>query len=67
MTYKRDNIDVPIGEYPGHWRDLKMYKDWLREQNIKFSIVNTPLHFAYPSHLNMRLIDAVAFKMKFKL
>lgn len=72
MIYSRDNIDVSIAKSQSEFdfqarKTLTGYKNWLRERNIKFTLVYTPVWDTYPSHINLRTEDAVAFKLRFGL
>lgn len=65
----RDNTDVEVDVYPDKWGNarLKKYVDWLCENNIKFSMVHTPLWATHATAINMRNEDALMFKLVFGL
>lgn len=65
----RDNIDIDLKLFPfgPGIEKLNEYTDWLKERNIKYSLIRNPLWLAYPNMINMRLDDALAFKLRFNL
>lgn len=67
MTYLKDNIDVFIPMLHGREFDLRLkeYETWLRERNIKYTVVYLPLWDTVPSAINLRNEDAIIFKMVF--
>lgn len=72
MIYSKDNFDVFINKRTDDFGfnldlALKAYKIWLRERNIKFSLVYIPEWATYPTHINLRNEDAIAFKLRFGL
>jgi len=64
-----DNTNVKVDIYNDRAgaEQLKEYINWLKERNIKFSLVKDPVWWTEPSAINMRNEDAVAFKLRFKL
>lgn len=61
-----DNTNVKIDVFMSDAL-LKKYKAWLKERNIKFSLVYTPEWATYPSAINLRNEDALVFKLTFGL
>ena len=48
--------------------NLKEYKEWLNENNIKYSLVYSPVwQTSFPYAINMRNEDAIMFKLRFGL
>ena len=64
--YSNDNTIIRFSKTLSN-EDLRKYKDWLKERNIKFSVVREPLWSAQATGLNMRNQDALMFKMVFGL
>ena len=72
---ERDNTTVTIAPaqptfdstpFDQH-KKLAIYKKWLRENNIKYSLVRSPEWNSYPTGINMRNEDALIFKLTFGL
>jgi hypothetical protein len=65
----RDNTDIELNIWPdkGGNARLKRYYAWLDERKIKYSMVRHPTWASYPTSINMRNEDAVAFKLAFKM
>ena len=63
----RDNIDIQVDIFPdrGGNARLKMYTDWLKERNIKYTLIKYPNWASHPSAINLRIEDALAFKLTF--
>jgi hypothetical protein len=65
-----DNTNVQIDkvrEDYGYVERLKIYKSWLKERNIKYSLVFEPEWATFPTYINLRNEDALVFKLKFGL
>jgi hypothetical protein len=64
-----DNINIEVDIFPvrGGNARLKEYTTWLKERNIKYSLVRDPPWISHPSSINMRNEDAIAFKLTFGL
>ncbi len=65
--WNRDNIDIQVDIFPdrGGNARLKMYTDWLKERNIKYTLIKYPNWASHPSAINLRIEDALAFKLTF--
>lgn len=70
MTFYTDNTDVYISSEGGRDDMLRLleYKEWLKENNVKYSLVYLPVWSRqYPYAINMRNEDAMMFKLSFGL
>ncbi len=74
--YNNSNINIPL-DAPGDARNQALARaasrlnkqkiNWLKERNIKFSLVYVPLWATEPTAINMRREDATMFKLAFDL
>jgi hypothetical protein len=62
-----DNTNVELNLFPNREGDaiVKKYTDWLKERNIKFSLVKQPIWVDFPVAINMRKEDAIIFRLTF--
>lgn len=70
--FSPDSTKVPIKKF--HHDDqraaaiqLKEYKQWFDERNIKYSFHSFPAWATYPTSVILRNEDALAFKLAFNL
>lgn len=64
--YQNDNVVINLPKRLD-LATLKRYKIWLRENNIKYSVVRVPLWNPIATGINMRNEDALVFKLIFGL
>lgn len=70
MAYRNDNINVRISVFLNNKKSetrLKEYEAWLKERNVKYTLVYVPIWDTTPASINMRNEDALIFKMVFGL
>lgn len=60
----KDNVDVKI-DVRFRYKLLKEYTDWLKRNNIKYSLVKSPIWINSPTAINMRNEDAIIFRLTF--
>jgi len=65
--YTNDSTRVYIPPAVTYDKNLKLYKAWLKERNMKFSFVYVPEWNPYPAAIVLRNEDAVMFKLVFGL
>jgi hypothetical protein len=68
--YINDNINVKIPLLLNSKKSavqLREYETWLKERNIKYTLVYVPIWDTAPASINMRNEDALVFKMVFGL
>ncbi|HEY6435259.1 MAG TPA: hypothetical protein VIY47_01600 [Ignavibacteriaceae bacterium] len=61
-------IDTEIELSPVTWdARQKEIKEWLRENNVKYEFLSSPIWINVPSSVRMSAPDATAFKLRFGL